>query len=35
LAQARGVLLVVDEVYGDYADKASRPGPACTRSRRR
>lgn len=32
LAQARGVLLVVDEVYGDYADKASRPGPACALS---
>jgi aspartate/methionine/tyrosine aminotransferase len=28
LAEARGVLLVVDEVYGDYADAATRPGSA-------
>lgn len=28
IAERRGVLLVVDEVYGDYADDAARPGPA-------
>lgn len=34
LAEARGVLVVVDEVYGDYADRATRPGPAMRLSRR-
>ncbi|MFI8683382.1 pyridoxal phosphate-dependent aminotransferase [Brevundimonas diminuta] len=29
LAERRGALLVVDEVYGDYADKSARPGAAC------
>ncbi|MES2059150.1 MAG: pyridoxal phosphate-dependent aminotransferase [Pseudomonadota bacterium] len=28
IAERRGVLLVVDEVYGDYADASVRPGPA-------
>ncbi|MBB4155570.1 aspartate/methionine/tyrosine aminotransferase [Sphingomonas jinjuensis] len=28
LAEARGVLVLVDEVYGDYADAATRPVPA-------
>jgi aspartate/methionine/tyrosine aminotransferase len=32
LAQDRGFLLVVDEVYGDYADKDRRPLPACALS---
>jgi aspartate/methionine/tyrosine aminotransferase len=32
LAERHGFLLVVDEVYGDYAAKASRPGPAASLS---
>jgi len=32
LAERRGVLLVVDEVYGDYADAAARPTPAVSLS---
>lgn len=32
LAEARGVLVIVDEVYGDYADARTRPCPAATLS---
>lgn len=32
LAERRNFLLVVDEVYGDYAAKAGRPGPAAALS---
>ncbi|MCG2842077.1 pyridoxal phosphate-dependent aminotransferase [Sandaracinobacter sp. RS1-74] len=32
MAERRGVLLVVDEVYGDYAPAALRPAPASTLS---
>lgn len=32
LAEARGVLVIVDEVYGDYADEAARPCAAAALS---
>jgi len=32
IAEARGVTVVIDEVYGDYADAATRPAPACSLS---
>lgn len=34
LAERRGLLVVVDEVYGDYADAIARPCPAATLSPR-
>lgn len=33
LVEERGILLVVDEVYGDYASKEMRPVPACALSK--
>lgn len=34
IAEERGIHVVVDEVYGDYADEAIRPEPACALSPR-
>lgn len=34
LAEARGLIVIVDEVYGDYADAATRPVPAAQLSPR-